>query len=229
MTRRSRLLCTVTAAGLLAAGLTSTAVSAETAPPAITITGTLPQLPTQSATVLVEVERQADRDAHGVAQRLIDTPVAEQTVTSAAFSIAVPASTTITRAVINGEATFVVLAYSGDYSTLQESSAPMTRQAAQGNVAATAAAAGHTLALSGFNSWQAMPASQREALAEAQSPIALKTDHHNLCVDQVWRREGRPHPDLRTAFGQRQRPACPLGIQHYCRHDHVGRVFQQPG
>jgi len=161
-------------------------VSAETAPPAITITGTLPQLPTQSATVLVEVERQADRDAHGVAQRLIDTPVAEQTVTSAAFSIAVPASTTITRAVINGEATFVVLAYSGDYSTLQESSAPMTRQAAQGNVAATAAAAGHTLALSGFNSWQAMPASQREALAEAQSPIASK----RITITCVWTRYG---------------------------------------
>ena len=189
MTSPARLLCTVTAIGLLAAGLTSTAVSARTAPPAITITGTLPQLPAHSATVLIEVEQQADRNAHGVAQRLIDTPVARQTVTSATFSVAVPASSTLTRAEINGEATFVVLAYSGDYSTVQERSAPMTRQAAQGNMAAMAAAAGHTLALSRFNSWQSMPASQREMLPRAQGAIPPPPP----CL---WHRYGREREGL---------------------------------
>jgi hypothetical protein len=185
-----RLLCTVSVIGPLAAGLTSTAASARSASPAITITGTLPQLPTRSATVVVEVERQADRNAHGVAQRLIDTPVAEQTVTAPEFSVAVPASSTLTRAEINGEATFVVLAYSGSYSTVQEKSAPMTRQAAQGNVATLPAAAGHTLALSRFNPWQSMPASQREALAQAQGPIPSKQ------ITCLWNRYGNEREGL---------------------------------
>lgn len=133
----------------------------------IYVTGELPKLPTGKATLLVEVERHAGTGPHGVAKRLVDTVVATKKVTSRDFRVTVFYAKAIVKAEIHGEATFVVVAFSGRHSTLKQGS---TQPGFRASAATTTAAATHrNLSLGKFGGWKRIPKSAvaRTARVEA--------------------------------------------------------------
>jgi hypothetical protein len=158
-------------------GTSAALTAAASASTAVTLNGSVPGLPAASATVTVEAQLSQDPNAQGVPQELQDVPVATATITSPQFTIAVPASATLTQAEQDskGIVQFEIMLASGGEATSIGFSAPLTAPAAVLNTAQQAAESSRTDQLPVFPAFAAAPHAQAAASTAAQA-LAVHPD-----------------------------------------------------
>jgi hypothetical protein len=190
----------VMATGLLAGTLpmwTAPAGAATTATPVVTLVGSTRTLPTGSATVVVEAELALHVNAAGVPQTLEDVPVATQTITTAGFSVPVPASATLDQAEQQGRGNvnFDIIVTSGTGTTSRYVPARLTPAATSSGAAAISVQAAKVVRVPTFPAFRTVSAT---ALLPAAAPSAAPDMIPAACV---WSAYGSLY-QARTRIGE---------------------------
>jgi hypothetical protein len=167
--------------------------AAASTPPAVTLTGSAPALPTSPATVTVEAQLSQDPDGQGVAQELQDVPVATAAITSAQFTIAVPASATLTQAEQDnkGVVQFEVMVAAGGSATSVGFSVPLAVPAAVLNPAQQAAESSRTGQIPAFPAFASAPHAQAAAQTGARELAAAPGGAAGIPLACTWSRYGK--------------------------------------
>jgi hypothetical protein len=121
-------------------------------PPVVTLTGSIPALAGDPATLFAEVQLPLDRNAQGFPRRLEDETVASESITSSEFSLPVPDSPTLDRAEESGKGivNFEIIVLSGTRTTAWGLSVPITATPSTLNLSQASTEIAHVVQVPAF-------------------------------------------------------------------------------
>jgi hypothetical protein len=144
----------------------------------VTLTGSLPPLPSGSATVYAQLQIPLDINSQGIPQQIDGETVASETITSPEFSLPIPDSAALDQSSQfgNGLANFEIIVHSGSQVTAWGQSVPTTSTAFAlvGSHLAPATAGTPTFQLDSFPAFTSSPAAAASASPEVIEPYCYQ-------------------------------------------------------